>query len=171
MAGNNVVFVFPCSPPVGTITVLANLVARLLLPLWPYCSLLSPEAKRWENVKEGVMPNHRKGIDCHSTWFWDAMKHICLFIYSWSKKINIWFSKFLNNTFKMFRIKLPFCGIIQNSGLLISNCIIFSGMWGADIQNLFLIADSHISITILLQVMDFIPPMLLINLWPLRCHT
>ena len=36
MAVNKAVFVFPCSQPVGTNTVLANLVPPLLLPLCPF---------------------------------------------------------------------------------------------------------------------------------------
>ena len=122
---------------------LFSFVHKLWVPIlwWPiwnhhycFCSVpsdlyyhLSYEAKMWENAKVGVMPNHQGQIDCHSIWFWMSWNiSVYLFIYSWSKKVNILFAKFLSNTFKMFRIKLPLCGIIPNSGLFICNFITFS---------------------------------------------
>ena len=116
------------------------------------CYHLTYKTKRLKNVKVSVMPNHQEGIDCDCIWLWMLWNlSICLFILEAKKSVS-GLPKCPNDTFKHHS---KFCVV------RLQLFYFFPIMWTADIQNLFLIANSHISMAILLQVMDFVPPMLL----------
>ena len=74
-----------------------------------------------------------------------------LYIYSGSKKMNLWVANQIRNFNKHLRIKLPFCFIFKFSKKFVYLNSFFLGMSNAEMRKLFLKHHNHIAFSIYLH--------------------